>query len=86
MQNEAGPSHYILQCNGSLRHFVAFLGQNCAQCVGALELRQHKNDLMESICMLAALFPTQYGLVKKRGNFKTDILVDSIESFLHCLS
>ena len=35
---------------------------------------------------IAALFSSPYRRVKKRGNFKTNILVDSIESFLYCPS
>ena len=41
---------------------------------------------MYFIFQIAALFSSPYMRVKKRGNFKTNILVDSIESFLYCLS
>ena len=35
---------------------------------------------------IAALFPSLYSRVKKRGNFKTNIRLDSVESFLYYLS
>ena len=35
---------------------------------------------------IAALFSSPNRRVKKRGNFKTNVLVDFIESFLYCLS
>ena len=55
-----------------------------------LKQRQYKNDPMESKCMLvlnfAAFFSSWYRRVQKRGNFKTNILFDSIKSFLYSLS
>ena len=35
---------------------------------------------------IAAFFPSPYSLVKKGGNFKTNIHLDSLESFLNYLS
>ena len=35
---------------------------------------------------IAALFPLPYSRVKKRANFKTNIHLDSVESFLCYLS
>ena len=35
---------------------------------------------------IAALFPSPHRRVKKSGNFKTNILIDSMESFLNYLS
>ena len=35
---------------------------------------------------IAALFPSPYNRVKKRGNFKTNTHMDSVESFLYYLS
>ena len=35
---------------------------------------------------IAALFPSPYSRVKKGGNFKTNIHLDSVESFLYYLS
>ena len=59
-------------------------------CYMALEQRKHKNDSMESKHMLvlkfAALFPSPYSRGKKSGNFKTNMLVDSMVTFLYCLS
>ena len=34
---------------------------------------------------IAAIFPSPHRRVKKRGIFKTNLLVDSIELFLYCL-
>ena len=34
---------------------------------------------------IAALFPLPYSRVKKGGNFKTNIHLDSVVSFLYCL-
>ena len=34
---------------------------------------------------IAALFPSPYSRVKKGGNFKTNIHLDSVESFLYYL-
>ena len=35
---------------------------------------------------IAALFSSPYRRMKKRGNFQTNKLVESIESILYCLS
>ena len=35
---------------------------------------------------IAALFPSPFSRVKKGGNFKTSIHLDSVESFLYYLS
>ena len=35
---------------------------------------------------ITALFPSPYSRVKKRANFKTNIDLDSVESFLYHLS
>ena len=35
---------------------------------------------------IAALFPSPFSRVNKRGNFKTNIRLDSVESFLYYLS
>ena len=41
--------------------------------------------LLELSSKIAALFSSPYRQVKKRGNIKTNMLVDSNESFLYCL-
>ena len=56
-----------------------------------LELIQYKNNSTEFICMFVLKLPRFYlsphRQVKKRGNFKQAyILINSIESFLYCLS
>ena len=35
---------------------------------------------------IAAFFPSPYSRVKKRANFKTNIHLDSVESFIYYLS
>ena len=35
---------------------------------------------------IATLFPSTFSRVKKGGNFRTNIPLDSVESFLHYLS
>ena len=56
-----------------------------------LDLRKCKNDSMESKCryigfIIATLFNAPYRQVKRHGNFKTNIPIDSTESFLYCHS
>ena len=55
-----------------------------------IEQRQYKNVTMESTSMfvlkLPLFFPRLYGEGKSEENFKINIHLDSIESFLYCLS
>merc|ERR1719468_1237079 len=52
-----------------------------------LEQRQYKNDSTEFRCMLVLKLPPFFPhRVKKRGNFKTNIHLDSVESFLYYIS
>ena len=56
----------------------------------ASRAKKYKNDLTESRCMsvlkLARFSPHCIVEQKKRANFKTNIHLDSVESFLYCLS
>ena len=62
-----------------------FVGYNCLKILDS-RTTSVRNDSSDVNFEIAALFTSPYSRVKKRGNFKTNIHLVSVESFLYYLS